>query len=197
MTTPSLAYRKNTAAIVDGRPPEKYLRLLPYITGKNILEIGAAEGVLSLLLADRDPAAYVTALELRPERHIEALALQSRWHRLGRRVGRCQMVCGDIRDHLDLLTGIDTLVAVRTIYHLRESIDDVFEIVAARKVPRVVLVGNPNRARWPDANSPKLEALGMFNRYAGVPGMRELLERSGYTIDTVVTEGDPIVTGHR
>jgi hypothetical protein len=47
----SLAFRKNEAAIRRGDVPDKYTRLLPFITGKRILEIGSAEGVLSLLLA--------------------------------------------------------------------------------------------------------------------------------------------------
>lgn len=194
----SLAYRRHELEIVEGRAPEKYLRLLPHITGRRILEIGAAEGVLSLLLADRDPDAAVTALELHPDRHFAALKLQMQWHTLGRRVSGCTMVCGDIRDRLDLLEGVDTLVAVRTIYHLLDSINDVFRAIAAC-VPNVVLCGNPNRARW-SAEAPgsaKVDALGPYNFYAGVPGMVRVLETAGYTIDTIVHEGDPIVTGHR
>ena len=48
--TGSLAFRKNEAAIRRGEVPDKYTRLLPYITGERILEIGSAEGVLALLL---------------------------------------------------------------------------------------------------------------------------------------------------
>lgn len=189
MTTGSLAYRKNEAAIQAGRVPEKYLRLLPYITGRHILEIGAAEGVLSLLIADRDPSAHVTALEMSVDRRAAALALQVRWRALGLRVNGCTMVGGDIRERLDLLDGVDTLVAIRTIYHLRESIDDVFEAAAVYGVGRIVLGGNPNRARRAGSTD--------FDYYAGVDGMRAVLERAGYTVDQVVTEGDPIVTGHR
>lgn len=197
MATGSLAYRRNVAAIQDGKPPEKYLRLLPYITGRRILEIGAAEGVLSLLLADRDEAASVIAVEQSPERHAEALALQRRWWLdLGRRVSRCTMVCGDIRQRYDLFDGVETVVAIRTIYHLREAIPDVFAAMAAAGVSSVVLCGNSNRAKWPNS-TPKAAELGEWNRYAGVGGMGEALIAAGYRIDTVVREGDPIVTGRR
>ena len=40
----SLAYRKARAEIWAGQVPEKYTRLLPYIEGSPILEIGSAEG---------------------------------------------------------------------------------------------------------------------------------------------------------
>jgi hypothetical protein len=175
--------------------PEKYLRLLPFIGGGSILEIGAAEGVLSLLLADRDPKALVTALEMRPERYAAALDLQERWRALGKRVGGCAMLCGDIGSYMDLLWGADTLVASRMIYYLRDSVHDVFEVVGAR-VPNVVLAGNANRARM-YADGVK-DGLGPFNYYASVEGMSDVLTRAGYTIGSVITDGgDPIVTGHR
>lgn len=195
MSHGSLAYRRNEAEIRAGVVPEKYRRLMPHITGRTILEIGAAEGVLSLLLADRDPSALVTALEMHQGRHEDGLALQAKWREMGRRVDGCTMVLGDIRNRLDLLYGIETLVAIRTIYHLRESIHEVFACVG-ETVPRVVLAGNPNRAKWPKFHTEK-DSLGEFNRYASVPGMVEVLERAGYMIDTVVKEGDPIVTGRR
>jgi hypothetical protein len=191
----SFAYRVHEDAIWHARPPQKYLRLLPYITGRRILEIGAAEGVLSLLLADRDPTAEITALERHRDRHAAALALQARWKALGKRVDGCAMVHGDIRDRYDLLDGVETFVAIRTIYHLEATVPEVFAAVAA-KVPTVVLCGNPNRAQWPHSSSSTAK-LGQWNLYAGVQGMSEALMAAGYTIGTVVHEGDPIVTGHR
>lgn len=196
--TGSLAYRTHAAAIWNGTAPEKYRRLLPYIHGRRILELGAAEGVLSLLLADRDPAATITALELRHERHADGLALQARWRALGRHVEACTMACGDIRDRLDLLNGVETVVAVRAIYYLRESIAPVFAAIAEAGVSSVVLCGNGNRARrYAQTHGDPGDNLGRFNLYAGVAGMTSALTFAGYTIGTVVTEGDPIVTGHR
>jgi hypothetical protein len=59
-----------------------------------------------------------------------------------------------------------------------------------------VLCGNPNRALWPNSSASTAK-LGKWNLYGGVPAMSELLTSVGYTIGTVVREGDPIVTGHR
>jgi hypothetical protein len=195
----SLAYRRNEAAILRGIVPEKYRRLLPYITGNRILEIGAAEGVLALLLVN-DPRRTVTALELRPERHQSALALQAHWRAQGRRVDGCTMVCGDIRQRLDLLQGIETVVAVRAIYYLREDAVSVFRAVYDAGVTRVVLCGNANRARrFVAADGRPNDALGPHNYYASAAGMVDVLECAGYEADIEVEddEGDPIVTGHR
>ncbi len=194
----SVAYRTHADAIKRGDVPDKYLRLLPHITGQRLLEFGAAEGVLALLLADRDPQAQIFALERRAERHTDARKLQALWRAQGRRVDGCQMVCGDICDRFELLEGIETVVAIRTIYHLRDAIDPVFSAIAAAGVRSVVLAGNAGRARkYVEAQGHPTDTLGPFNYYASVPGMTDVLTRAGYTVQSVVRVGDPIVVGHR
>jgi hypothetical protein len=190
----SLFYRKNADAIQRGKVPEKYTRLLPYIPGKRILEFGAAEGVQAMLLAER--GCEVTALEVNRERHEGALRLKDRWLELGRRVQTCTMVHGDIRERLDLLDGMDTMLAVRTIYHLRGDAIAVMTRAAAAGIENVVLCGNKNRAhRFEAGQTPHDDGLGEWNRLSSIAGMTDLLEKSGFQIETVVAEGDPIVTG--
>jgi hypothetical protein len=191
--TGSLAYRKNEAAILAGDVPEKYTRLLPFIKGKRILEIGSAEGVLALLLAREGK--LVTAVEKSEERHHAALQLYSRWAGREERFTPPDFVNARFADRLDLVRGIDTLVAVRVIYYFGEDLDRIFGKVALQ-VPRVVLCGNKNRAaRW-RAGTPD-EPLGDFNRYAAREGMVELLTRHGYQIIDECREGDEIVVGKR
>lgn len=192
--TGSLHYRKNVDSIRNGGVPEKYTRLLPYIPGRKILEFGAAEGVQALLLAEQ--GREVIAVEASRERHEEALLLAGRWLKLGRKVATCTMIHGDIRNNLDLLKGIETLVAIRTIYHLREDAPTIMAAAAAAGVEHIVLVGNKNRAyRYENGLTPHDDGLGEWNRWSSLPGMKELLEGAGYRADVVVTEGDPIVTG--
>jgi SAM-dependent methyltransferase len=184
--TGSLAYRKNEEAILRGDVPAKYTRILPYVTGHKVLEIGSAEGVLSLLLARQGKE--VTALEKSQERHENAQHLRDAWG-----VSGVRFINGDIRNNLSWLKGVDTLLAVRVIYYFGEAIDDIFSEVA-KHVPHVVLCGNKNRAaRWrmgaPD------EPLGEMNRYAASEGMTDLLLRHGYKITKAITEGDEIVVG--
>lgn len=188
--TGSLAYRKNETAILRGDVPEKYLRILPHVPSNKILEIGSAEGVLALLLAKQ--GREVVALERSLERHEAAQELRDAW---GMDVSGPRFICGDIRDNFDRLNDVDTLVAVRMIYYLRDDLDAVFGEVA-RKVPNVVLCGNRNRAdRWrrgeidPTSNAD--------DKYASREGMKDLLTSHGYKIVNEVTEGDEIVVGKK
>lgn len=189
----SLAYRKNEAAILRGDVPEKYTRLLPFIEGGNILELGSAEGVLALLLAREGKT--VTALEMRKERHDAAVRLCDAWSRHFRIDGTVSFVNGAIGDNLHLLEGVDTLVAVRMIYYLREHTDRVFAAIG-EKVPNVVLCGNRGRAaRWRDCVPD--DPGGPIHYYASPEGMSALLLRHGYTIVKQELDGDPIVVGKK
>jgi predicted O-methyltransferase YrrM len=79
----------------------KISRLVDLVPGQRILELGAAEGVLSLLLAQNKEKVF--ALEMKRERHDEALRLKSSWLERGLDDGRCEMVLGNIKDQLHLL----------------------------------------------------------------------------------------------
>lgn len=191
--TGSLAYRKNETAILSGKVPEKYTRLLPYIGGERVFEVGAAEGVLALLMAQSKQA--VTALEMRKERHRQSFGLHDAWK--GRFGFLCapEFVCGNIADNLHRLAGHDTFVAVRTIYYFRQRMDEIFSAVAAN-IENVTLCGNKNRAAGFFAGTND-DSLGDFNYYASAEGMQDVLTRHGYEIMTVVEDGDPIVVGRR
>lgn len=195
--TASLAYRKNEDRILRGDVPEKYLRLLPYIPGNRILEIGSAEGVLALMLAKAGK--HVTALERKFVRHQAAIALRDEWLRRGilPAGARTAHVHGDIVPAIKLVEAgaFDTMVAVRMIYYLGGNLDAVFSEVAL-KVPNVVLCGNKSRAQWWRDGIPNRNDRA-DNYYASHEGMIDLLTRHGYEIKTVVREGDPIVVGVR
>jgi SAM-dependent methyltransferase len=191
--TGSLAFRKNEGAIRAGDVPEKYLRLLPFIKGERVLEIGSAEGVLALLLARQGKR--VTAIERSAERHDAAQQLFGEWLGREKQFVAPTFINGDIAGNLYALHDKDTLVAVRTIYYLGDRLDAVFADVA-KFIPTVVLCGNRNRAeRW-RAGTPD-EPLGDMNRYAASEGMTELLTRHGYRVTQVALEGDEIVVGER
>lgn len=191
--TGSLAYRQNTAAILRGDVPEKYLRIMPHIPGDRILEAGSAEGVLACLMAKQGKR--VTALEANAGRNEAAKELHRRWLERGflSRQAQVDFVHGRLEDSLP--GEFDTLVAVRMVYYLRERIDDVFAEVALR-IPNVVLCGNKGRAKRYHAGNPD-QPLGEFNYYASAEGMRDLLERHGYKITKEVADGDAIVVGSR
>lgn len=195
--TGSLAYRKNESAILRGDVPEKYTRILPYIPGKRILEIGSAEGVLALLMARE--GMKVTALEKSFERFNAALGLSAAWKLKFplKRGGSISFVNGPVQEAIGLVepNTFDTLVAVRMIYYLRDQLDPVFAAVAER-IPNVVLCGNGNRAsRYRKGYAD--EEGGPVGFYASAEGMRALLERHGYTVTAELLEGDEIVVGRK
>ena len=198
----SLAYRNNKEDIIEGKIPEKYSRLLPYVHGDNILEIGSAEGVLSLLLAKHtnlqscinwDTTLSVLGIEKNKERFEEALRLKEIW-----KINNCNFLNCDITNRLDLLEDIDTLVAVRTIYYFRENLNKIFTNISKR-CKTVVLSGNAGRSlSYKEGNLEK--DVGDFNYYATSEGMIELLEKYGYVIGDMIKESykvDPIVVGHK
>lgn len=192
--TGSLAYRNNEAAIIRGDVPEKYLRILPFVTGQRILEIGSAEGVLALLLARE--GREVTAVEKSYERHEAAHELFLHWKERYRIRTAPKFICGDITDMLGLMEGAETLVAVRSIYYLACQLNTVFAASAKAGIKNVVLCGNKNRAeRWRNGNPDP--PLGDMNRYAAREGMEALLGRHGYDVVQTVREGDEIVVGRR
>lgn len=190
--TGSLAYRKNEDAIRRGEVPQKYTRLLPYIPGGRILEIGSAEGVLALLLARQGK--QVTALEKNEERHENAIRLYSDWLARENSFKAPVFVNGSIAGNVDLLSqGFDTLVAVRVIYYLGDNLDRVFAI-AAKHIPNVVLCGNRNRADRYRSGVPD-EPNGTQNYYSSAEGMTDLLTRHGYRIANKCLDGDEIIVG--
>ena len=191
--TGSLAYRKNRDDIKKGAVPEKYTRVLNLVPGQRVLELGSAEGVLALLMAERKEK--VIGLEIKADRHEEALRLQSLWARQGKDVSRCSMLLGNIKDNLHLLDEVDTVVAVRSIYYLRDDIENVFQEIG-RRVPNVLLCGNGSRSRkYYAANGNPDDGLGAFNYYATLEGMEALLRKCGYEIAHQIPDGDPIVIG--
>ncbi len=192
----AVAYRENEEAILKGNIPEKYRRIIPYVPGKKILEIGAAEGVLSLLLSKDKEMVY--GLDISPHRHELALKLQNAWLEQGYDVGRCKMLLGDLIDYIDLLKEVDTVVAVRVIYHFKEEIDVnwVFSEIG-KHVKNVVLVGNERKAKYFLEISKDFHTSPVPYYYSTVEGMKHLLKSNGYNVTNVVDEGDPIVVGSK
>lgn len=189
----SLFYRENRDAIERGDLPHRYLRVASEVSGDRVLEMGAAEGTLCLLLAQRKR--YVIGIEPHPQRVAVAVQRIAAAQPLE---GRVSFVYGDVRDHLSLLDKVDTFVGMRCIYYLREDIEMLFDAIA-QSVPEVVLTGNAEReARFAFGDR---SSLGEYERYATLEGMIELLESRGYRValceEGIPNERDPMVVARR
>lgn len=190
MPVHSAAYRSNEQAILEGRPQIKYTRIPPFVPGDKIIEIGAAEGVLALMLAKEK--ASVTSVELRKARHDAALRLWKLWGS----PSNVKFVNGDIVKMPELFDGKDTLVAIRMIYHLRAGVHDMMRAAQERGVKNIVLGGNRNRERNWLAGIPG--SRGEWDVLSTRTGMKDLLATYGYHVTNEDSDGlDPIVVGER
>jgi SAM-dependent methyltransferase len=188
-------YRDNEETILMGKIPERYMRLVSLIPGSRVLEIGAGEGVLSLLLAREKEKVF--AVDISPFRNKKALELQSIWREKGFNVNRCEMVLGNIKDHLDLLKEIDTVVAVSCIYYFRDDIYNIFKTIA-RHATYVVLAGNAHRGQEYFKFGNRSLDIGKYNYYASLEGMKLILKQNGYKIIKEMDKGNqPVVVGFK
>ena len=189
----SVDYLAHEEILKEGLLPDKFARLLPLIEGDRILEIGSAEGILAMALTASK--SKVVSLDITPARQEAGKKLQEAWIKAGRKeVTHCEFVCGDIFERFDLLKDADTVIASRVIYYFHEAMHDLISACAAHGVASIVLVGNEYRAGEWDKNRDGKE-LGKYAYYSTVAGMRELLEKHGYAVTTVIPEGDPVVVG--
>jgi hypothetical protein len=188
----SIEYNANKQAHWNGEPVEKFKRLIPILPGNSIVEIGAAEGILSLTLAPYKKR--VRAIDITPIRHEKALELKERWIELGRPVQNCEMVLGDILRDPELIQGFDTLVASRVIYYFGTHLDEFMDSVRT-SVENVCFIGNPVRTEL--YNQGKTGKLGIYAQYATIPGMIELVERHGFKVTNVDPSLDPLIIATR
>lgn len=193
----SLEFRHHEGLLAQGRVTPKFSRILPFVPGTTVVEMGAAEGVLSLLLAEKKKKVW--AVERSKERHERAKSLQVEWLREGFPVEACEMIHGDVFDHADLLHSADTFLAVRALYYLGQEIEDAVATLW-KSVDNVVLVGNRSRSERHFAtrsSTSPWEGQGANNYYATLDGMWQLVTRQGFDVRYAVPDGDPIIVATR
>lgn len=166
------------------------------VKGDRILEIGAAEGLQSLYLAQFK--SYVCGIEISNLRYQKALELSKNMEKLGYRISNCDFIHGDILRQADLLKDFDTILIVRVLYHFRQM-DDIYLLVDSilSKVNSVIIVGDRIKSEMFYAFnvSMKWNPVPFFN-FASHEGMEFLLERADFSVSKgETTFGDPYVVG--
>ncbi|SMF57907.1 hypothetical protein SAMN02982989_0657 [Xaviernesmea oryzae] len=188
----SIEFDANKDAHWNGQPVPKFERLVPIMPGSSLVEIGAAEGILSLTLAPHKER--VRAIDITPNRHQKALELKARWLELGKRVENCEMVLGDALKNPELISGFDTLMASRVIYYFGTFLEEFMDNVR-KNVDNVCFIGNP--VRTAQFNQGKTGKLGEYAKYATIPGMIELVERHGFKVTHVDETLDPLIIARK
>jgi 2-polyprenyl-3-methyl-5-hydroxy-6-metoxy-1,4-benzoquinol methylase len=192
-TSSSIAYGRNREENWNAVPLAKFERLIPLIPGKSVVEIGAAEGILSLTLAPHKER--VRAIEIAPIRHERGVQLKERWRELGKPVDNVEMILADIFARPEVLDGYDTLLASRVIYYFGDRLNE-FMANASKSVRYVCFIGNETRARLYRKGAYK-ELGEEYAKYTTAPGMCELVERHGFRVINTIVDGDPVVIAER
>lgn len=186
----STGFRHSHRRIQRGVYPRRFhtvLAALGDVTGAKVLDLGGAEGTMAALLHDRG-AAKVVLVDAQEERIEVAKALHG---------GKFPIVEGNVLDHLECLEDIDTIVCLRMLYHMGESVHPLFRAIQESGVRRILLQGRLDLLRRP----PKISAEGAANLTGPVlrtpDGMKRLLEKYGFTVSHTRGGRYPIVVGTR
>lgn len=191
-------FEENREEIFKGNVPKRYLEIAELVPGRDILEIGSADGTQALVLALRKNTVH--GLELMPKQHEISLELKKAWLGLGRDVGNCHFHNGDACSHTELFSAADTVLMSRVVYHLRDGIDPLFRRIEDSGITNVVLVGCPLREkRWRESGETG-DSMGRYAYFASLEGMRSLVEKHGFHVSLSIPSsegGDPVVVASR
>ncbi len=166
------------------------------IKGNNVIEIGCAEGLLTLRLAqDRSS---IIGYEISEHRYKKALELKHNLLEKGLNVSNVSFINKDILSEDHIPECVDSIIAVRVLYHFRRKrdLDRLVDNYIA-KCKYVLFVGDRFKAEIYDSfNVDFCYHPTKYFYFATKAGMHSLLARGDFQINTGVTSyGDPYVIG--
>lgn len=186
----STGFRRSHRRILRGVYPRRFhtvLAAMGDVTGSKVLDLGGAEGTMAALLYDRG-AARVILLDAQQERTEVATALHA---------GKFEIVTGNVLDHPECLQDVDTVVCLRMLYHMGESVHPLFRAIQESGVRRIVLQGRLDLLHRP----PKITEAGAAALTGPVlrtsDGMKRLVERYGFSVSNTRGGRYPIVVATR
>lgn len=179
---------ENRDSIFKCEVPKRYQTILKLVPGQNVIEIGSAEGTQLLLIAQSKQSA--TGYEKMDRQYATALELKQAWSKIGKSVESCEFVNDDIFSAMEkdktIFDNTDTILMSRVIYHLRDQIPQLMEMIESSQVKYLMLVGCPNREeRWKNQGE-RGDAMGRYAFYATLEGMIELAESINFRVTTKI-----------
>lgn len=188
---PTPYFREYHEMISGGEIPPRYSRLVPFISGSSILDVGCGEGLLPLVLAK---PAKVVGIDISPKRVEIANDLLNGPY--SAKKGFVSFISGDAIQYICTSPLPETVVMNRVLYHFAQDVLLVRD--ALRKstaVKAVVLVGNNAKKNLTASE----HDLGKWVHYSTVEGMSKFLNEAGFTNVKIVeiSDSDPIVIGSR
>lgn len=194
-----IEFRKNRESIARGDIPARYQRTAELVPGSRVIDIGSADGTLALVLAQIKD--FVIGAELMLYRHKTAQEMKATWAARGAKTDNLRFINRGARRLGKALDQVDTVVMSRTLYHLRDDAEWLFDQIQAKSnIKNVALFGNRDKEQeWFDTKGEK-PGLGKHLALAGQEGMEDILTRHGFTVTVSIPSTDsedPVVIGTR
>jgi SAM-dependent methyltransferase len=184
-------FRKNQKRIKRGEIPFRYSRIVPYVSGINVLDLGCGEGLLPLMLANPKK---VVGIDVSPKRiNIANKLLHGAY---SSKKGFVSFVSGDATKYVCSSQLPETIVMNRVLYHFARDVSVIRDAMRdSGTVTEIVLIGNRDKKNLTSAD----HDLGEWIYYSTVEGMSQFLKEAGFADIEVaeIPDYDPIVVGRR
>ena len=182
-------------SILEGNIHGKYEILIPIleatVSGKNVLDIGCNAGLVSLI-SKKLGAKKVVGIDKRDQAIEQAKMGVQSWGKKGllKDEKNISFVSGNISDNLNLVRESNFLIMIRSIYHLRENILDIMNIVKNKKDMVILVQGNLARK-----SKQKQEKTPYGNKLALASSISSFLK--SYNFDTFIIPGEIVIAKHK
>ncbi len=192
------AFEKHREEIFKGLVPERYSEIAGYVPGAKVLDVGSADGTLTVYLATSKKEVHGS--EISKARFQTSLKLKKAWLQQGLISDNCTFYHRKVTDLEDLLSIVDCVVLIRVLYHLKEDADKLFSMIARKSnIKYVAVCGNASKEKKLERDEP-ISGLEDFAVLATEKGMIDFLESHGFMIKQQVrlkSTGDCLLVGER
>jgi 2-polyprenyl-3-methyl-5-hydroxy-6-metoxy-1,4-benzoquinol methylase len=163
---------------------------LPNLRGKQVIDVGCNSGLYAVEASCRG-ADFVLAVDVNPEAIEQARAIAEIYRRLGRPVGKVEFRVGNINNCLDILDGMDILIACCVLYHLG-PLHRFKKRISKSKIHCLIIQGNTARtskiAQYKNSSSEeyKLENQTWGNILCDIKGMTDFCHSINFRVENVM-----------
>lgn len=183
--------RENEEDILNGKIPNRYARIAPFVKGQSVVEIGCGEGLLTLAMREK---ARVLGVDVSSKRVDIARNVQKKVYPSS--LGSVSFKCENAVDFIvSRAFDYESIVFNRSFYHFSSEIPKLLNALAANKIiTEIILVGNHDKREL----LPEDHDLGKWIKYSKVAGMVDALQSIGFSYEIIDDQlSDPIVRGVR
>lgn len=189
----SSGFRRGYRKILRGTYPRRFRSVLAAmgdVAGSSVIDVGGAEGTMAALVHAHG-ASQVTIVDGRRERTDVAAALHAD--------KGIEIITGRILDNLHCLQDVDTVIALRMIYHMGPDVHKLFEAIRESEVQRIVLQGRMHLKRKLPVTEHRGSGIATLAGVTlGLPdGMKQIVDHYGFAVSRTLGGKYPILVAER